>query len=74
MSARILKFPAASDRLPIEVVQHNMLRDFTRGTKMRSIAKMYQLRVLIIEQILRERLQTLEQSERLRTFATRRAA
>lgn len=74
----IIKFPSLDGkqqlRLPIEAVQQRIVRDFERGLGMRSVAKMYQSRVVIIEEILRERLRTLEQIERLRMLDHNRRA
>src|SRR5690349_3154527 len=47
-------------RRPIEAVCDRVVRDFERGTRMRSLGKMYQMPVLAIEELLRERLRLLE--------------
>ena len=45
---------------PIEIVCDRLLRDFERGTSLRSVAKMYELRVEGLEGVLRDRLRALE--------------
>lgn len=46
------------------VIKDSLWRDFCRGVSLRSLAKMYQLRVAALEEALRERAQTLEATVR----------